>query len=187
MKAPSSSSHHQYSYEPVAAAAEASPEQLTTSLTPSTNTDLPRATSTALIQVTAPATLPEGYSFEASLGDRVLTVQVPVGGVEEGQRFTVPLPADVESAVHARVQIPVGKWRDGLFCGNLCNYGVCHPHCWTACCCTTGKLRVSIYCCVCAVGLGVCCASAQWRPRKDATFFLTVHFSPRPCQWELRK
>ena len=91
------------------------------------------------MQVTAPATLPEGYVFETSLGDRLVRVTVPTGGVEQGQVFTVPLPTDVESAVHQTIQVPVGHFRDGLFCGNLCNYGVCHPHCWTACCCTTSK------------------------------------------------
>lgn len=100
---------------------------------------VPPTTSTALMQVTAPATLPEGYVFETSLGDRLVQVTVPVGGVEEGQTFTVPLPNDLESAVHNKIHVPVGHWRDGLFCGNLCNYGVCHPHCWTACCCTTSE------------------------------------------------
>lgn len=100
---------------------------------------VPTATSTCLIQVTAPATLPEGYVFETSLGERLVQVTVPAGGVEQGQVFSVPLPADVESVVHNKIQIPVGHWRDGLFCGNLCNYGVCHAHCWTACCCTTSE------------------------------------------------
>ena len=103
-------------------------------------TEVPLAASAAIMQVTAPATLPEGYVFETSLGGRVIQVTVPPGGVEEGQKFTVPLPTHVESAVHQKITVPVGAWRDGLFCGNLCNYGVCHPHCWTACCCTTSKL-----------------------------------------------
>mmetsp|Transcript_12338 Transcript_12338/g.22439 ORF Transcript_12338/g.22439 Transcript_12338/m.22439 type:complete len:112 (-) Transcript_12338:1854-2189(-) len=38
-----------------------------------------------MIQVIAPATLPEGYTFEADIGGRVIIVTVPVGGIEEGQ------------------------------------------------------------------------------------------------------
>ena len=141
-------SFSQQKYEPVAtqvtdndhdyfATTSGGADGLTASLT--RPAAVPRAKSTALMQVTAPATLPEGYVFETFLGERLVQVTVPPGGVEEGQVFTAPLPSDVESAVHNKIQIPVGHWRDGLFCGNLCNYGVCHPHCWTACCCTTSE------------------------------------------------
>ena len=132
----------QQGYEPVSTSVGADDGRFGTDLSQSLTRPeaVPRATaSTALMEVTAPATLPEGYVFKTTLGDRVIQVTVPPGGVEEGQRFTAPLPTDVESAVHRKIQIPVGHWRDGLFCGNLCNYGVCHPHCWTACCCTTSK------------------------------------------------
>ncbi|KAL7536682.1 hypothetical protein ACHAXR_007331, partial [Thalassiosira sp. AJA248-18] len=44
-------------------------------------------------QVVAPATLPEGYTFEAEANGHSFTVKVPVGGVEEGQKLSVPFPA----------------------------------------------------------------------------------------------
>lgn len=143
-------SSHQGTYDPVATDADDNPfgGDLRQSLTRPSGMPLRTATttaSTALMQVTAPATLPEGHVFETKLGERVVQVIVPPGGVEEGQSFTVPLPTDVESAVHQKIQIPVGHFRDGLFCGNLCNYGVCHPHCWTACCCTTSKCSFVLY------------------------------------------
>ena len=90
------------------------------------------------VQVTAPADLPEGFVFQASLGgegNRVISVTVPPGGIEKGQTFAAPLPTEVESIVTGTVSIPVGHWRDGLF--TFWSHGICHAHCWTACCCTT--------------------------------------------------
>lgn len=94
---------------------------------------LPVTAATALMQVVAPATLPEGYEFDVSIGERTVRVTVPEGGVEKGQTFSVPLPTTVESLITGSVSIPVGHWRDGLF--DIFHYGVCHPACWTACCC----------------------------------------------------
>jgi hypothetical protein len=88
---------------------------------------------TPMMQVTAPATLPEGYEFDASIGERSVRVTVPAGGVEKGQVFSVPLPEKVESLITGSVSIPVGHWRDGLF--DIFHYGACHPSCWTSCCC----------------------------------------------------
>jgi hypothetical protein len=45
-----------------------------------------------MIQVKAPATLPEGYNLDVPVGPRTFTVTVPAGGVQEGQSFQVPLP-----------------------------------------------------------------------------------------------
>jgi hypothetical protein len=93
---------------------------------------------TAMMQVVAPATLPQGYEFDASIGDRSVKVTVPPGGVEQGQTFYVPLPEKVESLITG-ISIPVGHWRDGLF--DIFHYGVCHPSCWTSCCCPLCKYR----------------------------------------------
>jgi hypothetical protein len=95
---------------------------------------------TAMMQVTAPATLPEGYQFEARMGERtVVTVTVPQGGVEKGQSFSVPLPDTMDAMITGSgVHIPVGQWRDGLF--DIFHYGVCHPAVWASCCCHLCKL-----------------------------------------------
>ena len=105
------------------------------------------ATSTVpMLQVTAPADLPEGYEMEATIGGTEdgqggtgIQVQVPPGGIEKGQTFSVPFPSQVQSrlASSTTIRVPVGNWRDGMF--EFYKYGVCHPHCWTACCCTTCK------------------------------------------------
>ena len=36
----------------------------------------------------------KGYTFEAETNGQVFTVTVPIGGVEEGQKFSVPFPSD---------------------------------------------------------------------------------------------
>jgi len=111
-----------------------------------------------MLQITAPADMPEGYEFDAAIGSgdstigngqgndnsdsnsaatATIKVQVPPGGIEKGQTFSVPFPAQMTSqlAAAATIRIPVGNWRDGLF--DWWKHGVCHPHCWTACCCST--------------------------------------------------
>jgi len=102
---------------------------------------LPLSQSTPVIQVVAPATLPEGYQFETTLtattpGEppRTLTVTVPPGGIEQGQTFSVEMPSVHRDTMISGISIPVGHWRDGLFTG-IFNYGPCHPSCWTGCCC----------------------------------------------------
>jgi hypothetical protein len=99
---------------------------------PAAGESLEVTAATAMMQVVAPADLPEGYEFDASIGDRSVKVMVPAGGVEKGQTFSVPLPSKVESLITG-ISIPVGQWRDGLF--DIFHYGACHPSCWTACCC----------------------------------------------------
>lgn len=84
------------------------------------------------VEVTAPSSLPEGYEFTVTAGNVTFPVKVPPGGVEEGQTFSVPMPA--ASNANAGTSIPVGHWRDGL--DGLFNYGLTHPHCITACCCS---------------------------------------------------
>ena len=93
---------------------------------------LPPATTIPLVQVVAPATLPEGYEFMAAIGDRTIQVVVPPGGIEQGQKFEVPFPQHLESALVGG-SVPVGRWRDGLL--DCFRYGVCHPALWTGCAC----------------------------------------------------
>jgi len=100
----------------------------------------PQSIAVPMIHVVAPATLPEGYEFEAAVGNGTIRVRVPPGGIEEGQRFEVRFPAEVESAVTGTVRVPVGHWRDSLL--NVFGYGVCHPHLWTGCFCHLRK-----FCC----------------------------------------
>lgn len=94
-----------------------------------------------LVHVTAPATLPGGYTFEASInGDpsRTFTAEVPDGGVTEGEVFLAPLP---DRAGGPRLNIPTGGWKDGLF--GCCNLGICHPTLWCTICCPQSKLLMS--------------------------------------------
>ena len=92
----------------------------------------------ALLEVVAPADLPEGYELQArDAHGALVTVKVPPGGVEQGQKFTV---ATQPPQIAAGSAIPVGQWRDSLW--GLLNYGLCHPHVWTACCCATSTCGV---------------------------------------------
>lgn len=105
------------------------------------------ASSVPMLEVTAPANLPEGYQLEVAYGSgQKMNVTIPAGGVEQGQTFSVPFPAVTESsapsvptstastvggsAANDRLHIPVGHWRDDLL--SCFRYGPCHPHCWTS-------------------------------------------------------
>jgi len=94
-----------------------------------------------LVQVAAPAALPEGFRFEASFEGNTFTVTVPKGGVTEGQTFTVPYtpgsPAGIRIETDAFLSvespdIPTGQWRDGL-CDCL-RFGPFHPSFLSAWC-----------------------------------------------------
>lgn len=98
------------------------------------------AQATPMIQIVAPANLPEGYELPIQLGTTgttttttTATITIPPGGVEQGQTFAVPMPAASEYQPPA-VHIPVGHWRDSLW--DFFQYGPCHPHCWTSWLCT---------------------------------------------------
>mmetsp|Transcript_53493 Transcript_53493/g.64515 ORF Transcript_53493/g.64515 Transcript_53493/m.64515 type:complete len:301 (-) Transcript_53493:150-1052(-) len=90
---------------------------------------LPIADATPTVEVTAPADLPEGYEFDAQVGNRVFSIKVPRGGVERGQKFTVTLPGGSDSLTdtmcHPRTSIPTGAWRDGLC--DCFKHGIIHP------------------------------------------------------------
>lgn len=109
---------------------------------PSAGDVLPTASSVPMLQVVAPATLPEGYEFEAAVGEsQTIKVKVPLGGVEAGQTFQVPFPQHFENMISG-IRVPVGHWRDGLC--DCCAYGACHPHCWTSYLCPLCKyIRLS--------------------------------------------
>lgn len=87
-----------------------------------------------MVHVISPATLPEGYTFEAQVGgdaEKTFTVEVPPGGVKEGDTFLAPLP---ESFDGPRLKAPTGRWKDGLF--DFLSLGCCHPHFCCALWCT---------------------------------------------------
>mmetsp|Transcript_5791 Transcript_5791/g.8408 ORF Transcript_5791/g.8408 Transcript_5791/m.8408 type:complete len:309 (+) Transcript_5791:162-1088(+) len=93
--------------------------------------DVPATTGVPMIEVVAPGTLPEGYTFDAEVGSQTVTVTVPQGGVEEGQKFTVPLQSksennsvDMHAIATPRISVPVGGWKDH-WC-NFCAFGCCH-------------------------------------------------------------
>ncbi len=71
---------------------------------------------------------------------------MPLGGVEQGQKFTVPFSSHLNNSSSAggggggysgtaipRVSVPVGAWKDGL-CA-CCSLGCIHPVIWNAYCC----------------------------------------------------
>ncbi|EED90283.1 predicted protein [Thalassiosira pseudonana CCMP1335] len=83
-------------------------------ITPISSVDTPPSSAHAYLEVVAPATLPEGYAFEAEVKGETFTVRVPLGGVEEGQKFSVPFSAGsrgYSGAAVPRVSVPVGHWK----------------------------------------------------------------------------
>jgi len=79
------------------------------------------------VEVAAPSNLPEGYVFDVTVGGRIIQATVPLGGVEAGQKFCVPLGEDTMSPATQRANIPVGRWRDGLC--ECFKHGICHAWC----------------------------------------------------------
>jgi len=116
-----------------------------------------------MMEVIAPANLPEGYTFQVEVPSssnnatdtennsiRTFTVTVPKGGIEEGQSFSVPLPGGSDalddSMIRPRVSIPVGHWRDGVL--DICKYGPFHPLLWNSFCCVPSKFYFFGCCCI---------------------------------------
>jgi hypothetical protein len=99
-----------------------------------------------MIEVVAPATLMEGYGLEAQVGNRIMIVTIPLGGVEKGQKFSVPVPMSTHDPTAGalpalKMTIPVGHWKDGLC--DCCRYGICHSHCFISYwCCALGAGQV---------------------------------------------
>ena len=76
--------------------------------------ETPTSKAQLYLEVVAPATLPEGYTFEAEQNGQAFTVEVPIGGVEEGQKFPVPFPSGSDGVAVPRVSRPVGHWKVSL-------------------------------------------------------------------------
>jgi len=85
-----------------------------------------------IVEVVAPATLATGYTFDAMVDGRVLTVVVPRPGVTEGQVFEAqtqaPWTEDSET-----IRVPEGFWKDGFW--DFCRFGPVHPSLLLSCCC----------------------------------------------------
>lgn len=74
-----------------------------------------------MVDVVAPANLPEGYTFEAEIDGCRFMATVPAGGVRKGQAFSCYI-RDVDKVDS---DIPVGTWRDDLF--SCLKHGMSHP------------------------------------------------------------
>lgn len=107
---------------------------------------VPTATAVAVpppitVEVVAPSTLAEGYTFDAIYEGTTFTVTVPSGGVKEGQRLKVPFVPPASTGADESTpalyspfdNAPHGLWRDGL-CDCL-RYGPLHPSFLNAWCC----------------------------------------------------
>lgn len=85
------------------------------------------------LEVVSPATLPEGYKFDTDYDGQSFSVEVPVGGVEKGQKFSVPFPAaadDYSGSAISNATGTMGQWKDSLC--DCCQLGCCHPTFWNA-------------------------------------------------------
>ncbi|KAL7503954.1 hypothetical protein ACHAXN_001684 [Cyclotella atomus] len=90
----------------------------------------------AFVEVVAPATLPEGYTFEAQADGQPFTVTVPMGGVEEGLKFQVPVPSGKSillKAIEGYSRFAAILQKDDL-CA-CCGLGCFHPSLCMAYCC----------------------------------------------------
>jgi len=86
------------------------------------------------VHIIAPATLPEGYSFEATIVEYPklsFPVTVPPGGIQEGEIFLVPIPTYFDEP---QIMVKTGRWKDPLFA--CFRNGIFHPSIWCAMCCT---------------------------------------------------
>ena len=92
----------------------------------------PEIQNVPMVDVVAPANLPEGYTFEAEINNKRFLAIVPAGGVRKGQTFSCFM-----KDVDAVADIPIGRWRDGLF--SLLDNGTAHPMLWTPVLCPLRK------------------------------------------------
>lgn len=133
-----------------------------------------------MMEVISPATLSEGYVFEAQVGDQTFSVTVPPGGVEGGQKFLVPLPDAISSV--PKLNIPVGHWKDGIC--NCFAYGPCHNHCLMAAICPlseyTIRVQCIVYCVLCARTF--CCAHCSLLSPFTLSLFYTLPL-PHAFSW----
>ena len=120
-----------------------------------------------MVHVIAPAALPAGYTFEAQIGGPsgggdyfvpgpdeksssavkaadaaalvpTFTVEVPEGGVRDGEMFLAPIPEVTLSKTGGRyIRPPTGRWKDGTL--DLFKYGLFHPAFCCALWCTQSE------------------------------------------------
>ena len=96
-------------------------------------------TTKPMVEVIAPATLPAQYVFPAMVGNQAFLARVPPGGIQQGQRFSVPLPMKQQGRTKQEQQYvpPIGYWKDGF--SDFFRFGVFHPTVWNSCCCTMSE------------------------------------------------
>mmetsp|Transcript_15242 Transcript_15242/g.22324 ORF Transcript_15242/g.22324 Transcript_15242/m.22324 type:complete len:245 (+) Transcript_15242:33-767(+) len=82
-----------------------------------------------MVEVRAPATMHEGYTFSAVFDGVPFRVIVPAGGVVEGQMIQVPFNPEASGAPGI-----IGVWSDDVFA--CCRFGIFHPSFINACCCS---------------------------------------------------
>lgn len=80
---------------------------------------------TRMVELMAPATLIEGYILDVKIGDEIVPISIPPGGVEKGQKFSIPMPESKKAVGES--DGPVGAWKDGLC--DCFDYGLCHASC----------------------------------------------------------
>lgn len=95
---------------------------------------IPVSDAVEIVSVTAPATMNEGFVFDAMHNGVVFPVTVPAGGVNEGDVIEVPFKPSSNSPS----RVSSGKWKDGIF--DCAKYGIFHPSFLVACCCQVGLL-----------------------------------------------
>ena len=90
------------------------------------------AIATPMVPVVAPSNLQEGYVFTASHNGTPFPVEVPRGGVKQGQTFSVPFVPSSEGTalLNSNNNLTLGWWKDGLC--DCCRFGCCHPVLWNA-------------------------------------------------------
>jgi Cys-rich protein (TIGR01571 family) len=80
-----------------------------------------------MVEVTAPANLKAGFTFDAVYEGETFVVTVPTGGVTAGQKLQVPfVPGSVPETA-------TGAWKDDLCACD--RYGICSPSFINAACC----------------------------------------------------
>ncbi len=93
-----------------------------------------------LVDVMAPASLPEGYQFPAMANGATFRITVPKGGVTKGQLFTVPIDYNClgrETEIARSVVVPQRQWRDNWY--SILRFGFFHPSLWNSMFCLPSK------------------------------------------------
>ena len=101
-----------------------------------TNTLDPELQGIPMIDVVAPANLPEGYTFEAEIDECRFVATVPAGGVRKGDTFACYV-RDMEKL--SDTDVPMSNWRDGLF--DCLTHGIAHPVCLNSFFCPLRKYK----------------------------------------------